>query len=426
MIIKFGNNGSLVEMIQLALERAGVFSARKDGIFGPLTRDAVVRFQKRNDLSPDGIVGSRTLDALAPFLTGYIRHTVSPGDTFYKLAKTYSTTVNRISAANPEADVMDLKIGSSLVIPLGFDVVPTDISWSSALNGLVTEGLEARYPFITRYSAGNSVLGRQLYTLKIGSGPVKILYSAAIHANEWLNTPVLLRFIEEYAQMYSTGGKIYGVDAASLFRRTTLYVVPMLDPDGVDLVTGAISAGNIYEHAEDIASSYPSIPFPSGWKANINGTDLNLQFPARWEKAREIKYALGFTSPAPRDFVGHAPLDAPESRALYDLTLNISPTLILAYHSQGEIIYWKYADLEPSRSFEIAQLMSSVSGYPLELTPDVSDSAGFKDWFIQDFDLPGYTIETGTGINPLPLAQFERIYSDNIGILVTGLAQAGH
>ena len=35
--------------------------------------------------------------------------------------------------------------------------------------------------------------------------------------------------------------------------------------------------------------------FQVGWKANIKGVDLNLQFPAGWEKAKEIKYAQGFT-----------------------------------------------------------------------------------------------------------------------------------
>ena len=38
------------------------------------------------------------------------------------------------------------------------------------------------------------------------------------------------------------------------------------------------------------------------------GVDLNLQFPAGWEQAKEIKYAQGFNQPAPRDFVGFGPL----------------------------------------------------------------------------------------------------------------------
>ena len=52
-------------------------------------------------------------------------------------------------------------------------------------------------------------------------------------------------------------------------------------------------------------------------------------------------------------------------------------------------------------------------------TPPESAYAGYKDWFIKHFRRPGYTIEAGSGENPLPLSQFPEIYRDNLGILVT-------
>ena len=55
----------------------------------------------------------------------------------------------------------------------------------------------------------------------------------------------------------------------------------------------------------------------------------------------------------------------------------------------------------------------------MEDVPYESSFAGFKDWFIQDFHRPGFTIEAGSGRNPLPIAQFDTIYRDNLGILVT-------
>ena len=49
----------------------------------------------------------------------------------------------------------------------------------------------------------------------------------------------------------------------------------------------------------------------------------------------------------------------------------------------------------------------------------MSSFAGYKDWFIKVFRRPGFTIEAGSGENPLPIGQFEEIYRDNLGILVT-------
>ena len=67
---------------------------------------------------------------------------------------------------------------------------------------------------------------------------------------------------------------------------------------------------------------------------------------------------------------------------------------------------------------ELANLFAEVSGYTVEDTPFESAFAGYKDWFIKVFRRPGYTIEVGEGINPLPLSQFGEIYRDNLGILV--------
>ena len=149
--------------------------------------------------------------------------------------------------------------------------------------------------------------------------------------------------------------------------------------------------------------------------------DLNLQFPAGWENAKQIKYAQGFNKPAPRDFVGYSPLTEPESLAIYNFTLSHNFRLILAYHTQGEVIYWQFQNYNPPDSLAIGKIFANVSGYSLEETPYNSSFAGYKDWFIQTYNRPGYTIEAGLGENPLPISQFDKIYNDNLGILTLGL-----
>ena len=151
---------------------------------------------------------------------------------------------------------------------------------------------------------------------------------------------------------------------------------------------------------------------------------MNLQYPAGWEQAKENKFEQGYRFPGPRDYVGSGPLTQPEAIAMANFTRNHNFALILAYHSQGEIIYYKFEDYDPPRANEIGEALSKASGYTLEITPYSSGFAGYKDWFIQEYNRPGYTVEVGRGSNPLPLSQFPKIYSDNVGLLATAAALA--
>ena len=286
------------------------------------------------------------------------------------------------------------------------------------------ESFKRIYPFLEIGSIGRTVIGNEIPFVKFGNGPKKVFYNGSIHANEWITTPLLMKFIEVLCKAYVNNIMVYGYEPSNLFNEVSLYIAPMINVDGVDLVTGNIkSSSNFYTNAHKIASNFPEIPFTSGWKANIVGVDLNLQFPADWERAKEIKYAQGFNKPAPRDFVGYGPLTAPEAIALYNFTLENNFKLVISYHTQGKVIYWQYQDYTPEESFNIAQNFARVSGYALENTPYESSFAGYKDWFIYKYKKPGFTIEAGFGINPLPISQFNQIYNDNLGILILGMVQ---
>ena len=299
-------------------------------------------------------------------------------------------------------------------------IVRTDVPMTSELCNETILRITEEYPFCRSEILTTTAFQRPVRTLVIGNGQRKVIFSAAHHANEWITTPVILKFIEELAEAVESGGEIFGVNAKELTEAVTIYTVPMVDPDGVDLVTGAIQPGSVqYELARSLADNYPAIPFPNGWKANLLGVDLNLNYPAGWLQAREIKFSQGFTRPGPRDYVGRAPLNQAETRLLAGYTEFVDPDLVLAYHSQGKEIYWQFRDNQIPGAEELGRRLAEVSGYRLAEVPFESAFAGYKDWFIQEFRKPGYTVEVGSGTNPLSLEQFDEIYRDNLGILVT-------
>ena len=126
--ISLGSSGPDVRLVQSLLNRIGYNAGAVDGIFGPRTYQAVIAFQANNALAADGIVGPATWAVLDRLLRGYDIYTVRSGDTLYRIARAYYTTVDAIVTANPGIDPDVIRVGQRLVIPYGIDVVTLDVA----------------------------------------------------------------------------------------------------------------------------------------------------------------------------------------------------------------------------------------------------------------------------------------------------------
>jgi g-D-glutamyl-meso-diaminopimelate peptidase len=159
-------------------------------------------------------------------------------------------------------------------------IVPTNQKYHYDLMKQNIRELKRAYPFLEIKTIGYSVLGKPIPYIKIGTGKKQILYHASIHANEWITSVLLMKFIENFCKAYIFNENLQGHSAQELFQKVSLYIIPMVNPDGVDLVTGNIEEkSNIYQNYQEIASKFPTIPFPDGWKANFNGVDFKIYQP---------------------------------------------------------------------------------------------------------------------------------------------------
>lgn len=271
-----------------------------------------------------------------------------------------------------------------------------------------------KYPFLHYENIGFSVQGRELGAFRLGTGSREIHYNGGMHANEWITSMALTAFLGELAEAVQHNGVIGGEAAAALLDGNTLWLTPLINPDGVELSIGGLQEGDPL--AEQLLEWNGGSRDFRGWKSNANGVDLNDQFPAHWETEKERRDVAG---PGPRDYTGEAPLSQPEARALAEFTRSRRFALVVAFHTQGREIYWNYRNREPAESILWAERFSKASGYiPVKLE---GSDAGYKDWFIQEFGKPGFTVEAGFGVNPLPLTEFANVYREASAIMLEGL-----
>lgn len=266
--------------------------------------------------------------------------------------------------------------------------------------------INRKYPFVNCRVCGRSLAGRGIFVLSLGNTCEPVLIVGGVHGSEWLTVLAALKFFESVCESVCNRTEKNGICYYNTLRCRGIVVVPCLNPDGVQIsLTGEQGAGPYSELVRELSGG-----MTAEWKANARGVDLNHNFDAGWETMHKQEIEAGIVSPAPTRYGGEYPESEPETTALVNLTRRVCPRHVIALHSQGEEIFWRYGEAVPERSERMANAFAAVSGFSLVEGEGLYTHGGYKDWFIKEFRRPGFTIEMGRGENPLPLSDFKQAY----------------
>lgn len=267
--------------------------------------------------------------------------------------------------------------------------------------------LAKKYNFFSLTQQAQTLAGRPIYSVQIGTDTNKVLYAGGFHGSERLTVLVLIMFLEQLSEALVTNSDFSLTNARSAMFGKSVLCVPCVNPDGYEISRAGVETAG--EYADKVAGILGNNE-AKYWNANVNGVDINHNFDAGFELLKELERAQGITEPAPRKYGGENPESEIETQVMTRLCRENYINKALAFHSQGEEIYWKFGENTPENGYRLAQLFSTASGYAIAAPSGTASYGGFKDWFIQEYSRPGFTLEIGKGINPLNPDQLYSIY----------------
>lgn len=250
--------------------------------------------------------------------------------------------------------------------------------------------LQLLYPELIRLkSIGQSVEGRDLLLIEFGNGERNIFLNGATHAREYITTSYLMYMIEEYADAYVNGGMYNNYNVEEILGGVTFSILPMVNPDGVNLVqNGLYSAQDYVSVAKIPIYRYDREGYVS-WKANINGVDLNRNYPRNWHVDRTV------SGPSSSMFKGYAPLSEPESMAIMRYLYSNMSWAYISFHSQGEGLYG-WSDPNEWYSEQLNSMVTRImeeSGFRKQSGTSDNNYGTFGDHIRAFFHKPTLTIE---------------------------------
>ena len=235
---------------------------------------------------------------------------------------------------------------------------------------------------------GKTSDGNNIYCIRLGNDKSerKVIIQSAMHAREWLNTQLLMMMTERCLRFYYSA-RFEGIKYNELFDKVCFYIIPMLNPDGVNISQYGLKriSNNILKRkVRQIGRGRYR-----RWKANAEGVDLNRN------------YETGFTNNCLRgasECSGDFPYSEKETKAFVKLVDGVKPLAVINYHETGRLIYYKEFN-------KLTKLIKAETGYCCKYDSGANGSLG--DWLSMK-NTAWVTIETCIGRAPVNHLQLYR------------------
>ena len=274
--------------------------------------------------------------------------------------------------------------------------------------------IKDNYEFAKVTSLAKTVCNRDIMCIQIGCENRPVLFAGGFHGMEWITSLLLLRFALEVCEAIKNSERLCKLNVGPFLERCGLFIVPCVNPDGVEISLHGPPAACNYRDLVYNASNGNTLR----WQANAKGVDINHNFDANWRILHSLEKKNGILTASPTRYGGPFPNSEIETCTMVELCCDKKFRHALAFHSQGEEIYWDFGNCTPPCSEFKAKLLAESSGYKLSTPEELATGGGFKDWFISYFKKPAFTIEVGLGRNPLPAEDLPSIYDKLLEMLV--------
>lgn len=265
-----------------------------------------------------------------------------------------------------------------------------NVSYETLTAGFLT--LAQRYTCAQYDSIGESICGRKIPVLRLGSGTRRIVYCAGQRGTDLQTAELLYLFAEEYCRGFAERKSICSINIQYLSNTRTVYLLPILNPDGTVLAQTGTDEKNPL--APTLVSSHGDAHLY--YRGNARGVDLSRNFDAGYEMGADMREGA-------RPVCGLHPESEPETAAVCAFLRAHAPVdMLISFRSGAEKIGWDGSGGADAKQKTVAGILSRLTGYPLAAAEgsgeDGSGEAdGLRDWFFKTFRTPAFTAECGPG-----------------------------